>query len=92
MPNAAACRRVRQQIDDGAVFIGDRNPRLTAPDRLDAKKRILGDVSERERHALHRLFLVAKRPGGEHEDTAEKLFRKVPVFGGRPAPDIARRK
>ena len=48
MPDAPARRRIGQEIDDGSVFIGDGNPRLTTPESLDAKKCILRDASERE--------------------------------------------
>lgn len=89
--DAAAGRRVREHVDDRAVFVRDGDARLAAPKRLRPKHCVLGDARKREGCTLDRLLFLAERPGGEHEDAAKELLRKIPMFRCGPATDIARR-
>ena len=85
---ASSDRRVVEEVDYGAVYVGQRDPGTVAPNGLRPEELPGMDVVQEERRAVMRSVLGVDRAGGHDDDGKEQLLSEVPVFGRGPATDV----
>src|SRR5262249_17221814 len=77
-----------EEIDHGAMHIGDKNLGSTSPHWTSPEEQFLANVVNRERHGLEGLLRLANWPCGVDEDRPKELLRQVPVLRGTGTANV----